>query len=228
MVSYSHNTLSSMYQKNHTNNLAYAAPHWYPGNYPPLPSTAHHTTNGQYLPGSGNGNLIGSGMMDSDAAVAYYNQHSHLHSHHLHPMFHQSSPDWTAHDNYGPPQNSTISMGPSSLAVGSNANTATNFLAQLNSQCGHDGDGSENDNNNIDLTMSNHVPPSPPNTVNSGGSQMSSPTMPNSSGGGGGNGGNGFNDSASSQNSNTAIRSANKSPYEWMKKATYQTLPAPG
>lgn len=194
MVSY-YNPLS-MYQKSHTSNLPYAPSHsWYPTNYPP----SHHTANGQYLSaGSGNGNGVDGG--DPAAASAMY-----FNPHHHHHMFHQASPDWGGHDNFGP-QNSPLlptPMGPS----------ATGGLS--------DGAGIGNHLDHMAPEDLNNVPPSPPITVNSGCSEMSSPSITNG-------GGSALNDSSSPRNSSASRPPNSKSPYEWMKKQSYQSQPSSG
>lgn len=204
MVSYYHPNPLSMYQKSHASNLPYASSHsWYPSNYGPPPP--HHTANGQYLTaGSGNG-----GAADGDPVAAYYNPHHHH-------MFHQASPDWGGHDNFGSQQSSallTSSMGPSAAHTG----------ASHHGQSTADGIGGGGHLDAMNADGMTNIPPSPPITVNSGCSEMSSPGIAN---GGGGMGGS---DDASPHLTGIPSRpSTAKSPYEWMKKPSFHSHPQPG
>lgn len=195
-VSYYHNQLSSMYQKNSAGNLAYAS-HWYPppnaSGYPSAagaPSMHHAAANGQYL----------SGLDGDAAAAAYYSQH--------HPMFTQASPDWSGHDNYGqsmmPPSMITPAMANGGSHAGQTPVTAI---------------GADDLEHLASGGLTHDAPPSPPNTVGSGSSEMSSPTMTN------GVGNTPINDSASPHHPNDGRP---KSPYDWMKKASYTSQPLPG
>lgn len=194
-----------MYNKNHAPNIPYSQPHgWYP------PYTQPHHSNNQYLSGpsgAGGGNGVGGAgsfngsVLDNDAATAaYYNSHY---------MFHQASPDYSPHDSYA--QNSSLlqsAMGPSSAAL----HLSQSIGGGLG---GHNSSGDNNSSHGIQ-----NVPPSPPITVNSGCSEMSSPGITN--GGGVGNDG-----SSPHMGSNGGL-SRPKSPYEWMKKPSYQSQPHPG
>ncbi|XP_065092835.1 homeotic protein caudal isoform X2 [Ochlerotatus camptorhynchus] len=169
MVSYYNHF--AMYPKNHSGNLPYSASSgWYPGNYqhqPPHPQ------------------FIGDG--ESSPQPMYY-PHPHV--------FHQSSPDWTGHENFStPPQATLLPHGPSPGGL----------------HLGQTTPGANNNNN-----ASEHCPdglhsiPSPPITVS--GSDMSSPGAPNGS------------SSPQIASRPTPV----KSPFEWMKKQSYQSQPNPG
>lgn len=187
-----------MYPKNHGFN------YWY--NY----STSHHANN-QYLPGSagsggssGLGGVSGIGTgLDGDPSAAssmYYNHH--------HAMFQQPSPDYSGHDTFAfaaATQNSPLlqsSMGHTSNALHLNHHHHNNSVENLSN-------GMQN------------IPPSPPITVNSGCSEMSSPGITN--GGGMGNG-----SSPPHMTNGNCNLSRPKSPYEWMKKPSYQSQSQPG
>lgn len=199
-MSYIPNSISSMYQKNHANNLQYAPPHhWYPApppssyQLPPAASSMHHSAgNGQYLTG-----------LDGEMA-AYYNQH--------HPMYSQGSPDWNLHDNFGQPLIPS-SLIPSAMTNGAHLNvnqtTSTGNSDQLNNHIGND-------------ELPHDTPPSPPNTVGSGCSEMSSPTMQN------GSGGTVLHDNTSPHNTSIGRPLSSKSPFEWIKKPSYTSQPLPG
>lgn len=170
MVSYYNHF--AMYQKNASGaNLPYSASPsaWYSSNY------HHQPPNPQFLG-------------DTDASPQVYYPHH---------VFHQSSPDWSGHENYAaPPQ--------SSLLQTSTANGNSGFL-QLNQGNSH----SHHSNNNSDHL--NDGLPSPPITV-SAGSELSSPGAPNGA------------SSPQIPSRPTPV----KSPYEWMKKPSYQSQPNPG
>lgn len=200
----------TMYQKN-ASNLPYPTSHsWYPNHGP-----SHHPNN-QYLGNptatSGGTPLSSAGSfssnLDNETAAAQNMYYQH------HPMFHQPSPDWSGHDNFAiAAQNQSLlqsAMGPSPAAL----HMSQNLNGGINN--------SNTNGENLSSQMQN-IPPSPPITVNSGCSEMSSPGITNSGGSGIGNGstsphlGNG--------NNNTPRP---KSPYEWMKKTSYQSQPTPG
>ncbi|XP_058447731.1 homeotic protein caudal [Malaya genurostris] len=170
MVSYYNHF--TMYPKNHGSNLSYSATSgWYPGNYqhqPPHPQ------------------FIGDGE-SSPQAMFYTHPHA----------FHQPSPDWSGHESFStPPQTSLLPHGPSpgGLHLGQSAA----------------GGSSSNNNANDHIGDGPHCMPSPPITVS--GSDMSSPGAPN----------------GSSSPQITSRPTPVKSPYEWMKKQSYQTQPNPG
>lgn len=204
MVSYS--TPIAMYQKNHGFNLSYSPSSWY--NYP-----ASHHPNNQYLTGSpgssGSAGLAGVGSgLDGDPSATptmYYNHH--------HPMFQQPSPDYSGHDSFAfaaAAQNSTLlqnSMGQTPNGLHLNHHHHHNSSIE-----------------NLSNGMQN-IPPSPPITVNSGCSEMSSPGITNVGGNGGGMGNEGSSPHMTSGNGNL---SRPKSPYEWMKKPSYQSQSQPG
>lgn len=118
-----------------------------------------------------------------------------------HHVFHQSSPDWAGHENYAPPQSGSLLQGPGSGSV-NNGGGPAGFLS-INQ-------ATQNGNNNDHINDGLHSLPSPPITVS--GSDMSSPGAPNGS------------SSPQLHSRPTPV----KSPYEWMKKPSYQSQPNPG
>ncbi|XP_058120651.1 homeotic protein caudal [Anopheles ziemanni] len=205
MVSYYNHF--AMYPKNHSGNLPYSATSgWYPGNYqhqPPHPQ------------------FIGDG--ESSPQPTMYYPHPHV----FHP---QSSPDWSAHENFStPPQTTLLPHGPSP-GIGSGGGGGGGGGGGLGGLGGlhlgpggpnhhhhhhhhHHSNNSAGNNNNSahdHLTDGLHSIPSPPITVS--GSDMSSPGAPTGS--------------ASPQI--TPRPTPVKSPYEWMKKQSYQSQPNPG
>lgn len=119
-----------------------------------------------------------------------------------HHVFHQSSPDWAGHENYAaPPQTSSLLSGPGS-GNGGISGPPSGFLS-INQATQNGG-------------SHDHIPdglqglPSPPITVS--GSDMSSPGAPNGS---------------ASPNIHSRP-TPSKSPFEWMKKPSYQSQPNPG
>lgn len=215
MMACFHNPLS-VYQKNHSANLSYPPTSWYQS-YPP----PHHANPNQFLGSAtagGNGGSLSSsaaGMQDNESTTpTMYYPHPHAHS-----MFHQTSPDW-AYDNFHMnSQNSSLlqSMSPSAAAI--HLNQSLN--GGLNSS-------SSNATDNLTNGLQN-VPPSPPPTVNSGCSEMSSPGI--TVGGSGGHGGSSPHiggHSTHGNNSSGGGLARQKSPYDWIKKTSYQTQPHPG
>lgn len=216
-MSYYPNPLS-VYQKNHSANLSYTPSHSFYPNYPP----PHHANPNQYL-GNAGGNSASlssaaAGMQDSEtAASTMYYPHHH--------MFHQSSPDWSGYDNFHiNSQNSSLlqsAMGPSAAAI--HLNQSLN--SGLNSSSST---ATENLSNGLQ-----NVPPSPPPTVNSGCSEMSSPGVGAvcGSGGSGGHGGSSPHIGGHGTNGNNSSGGGlarQKSPYDWIKKTSYQSQPNPG
>ncbi|GAB0096328.1 homeotic protein caudal [Sergentomyia squamirostris] len=122
-----------------------------------------------------------------------------------HPMFHQSSPDWPPHDNFTAPQNSLLHQSTPSSGSGSGgggSGTPGLHISHASAMGQSSGEHITPDG----LTSI----PSPPITVS--GSEMSSPGAPNGAG-----------------SPHTVARPAPvKSPYEWMKKASYQNQTNPG
>lgn len=118
-----------------------------------------------------------------------------------HHVFHQSSPDWAGHENYAPPQSGSLLQGPGSGSL-NNGGGPAGFLS-INQ-------ATQNGNNNDHINDGLHSLPSPPITVS--GSDMSSPGAPNGS------------SSPQLHSRPTPV----KSPYEWMKKPSYQSQPNPG
>lgn len=175
-----------------------SAPAWFP-NYMTHPG--HHANN-QFLNVAQSSMANGTnGMLDTEA-TAPFSTHYH--------MLQQPSPDWSAHDAYGLPtpgaQFYPNGMTPTSMHL--SPNNPHNTSA-----------GSENLQNNL-----TNIPPSPPITVNSGCSEMSSPGIV--SNGIGNQIGNGNSSPNLTNSEHNMTRS--KSPYEWMKKPSYQTQPNPG
>ncbi|XP_041777118.1 homeotic protein caudal-like isoform X2 [Anopheles merus] len=209
MVSYYNHF--AMYPKNHSGNLPYSATTgWYPSNYqhqPPHPQ------------------FIGDG--ESSPQPAMYYPHPHV----FHP---QSSPDWSSHENFStPPQTSLgLSHGPSpgaggtgsgsgggsggigsgALHLGQNPNLHHHHHHHHhgNNGGGNGGGGGSGGNAHDHLADGLHSIPSPPITVS--GSDMSSPGAP----------------TGSSSPQITPRPTPVKSPYEWMKKQSYQSQPNPG
>ncbi|XP_053666017.1 homeotic protein caudal [Anopheles marshallii] len=203
MVSYYNHF--AMYPKNHSANLPYSATSgWYTGNYqhqPPHPQ------------------FIGDG--ESSPQPTMYYPHPHV----FHP---QSSPDWNSHENFATSPQSGLGLthgpspgggagsgagsgggvGPGGLHLGQNPN--------LHHHHHHHHHGSTNGGNasgsnaHDHLTDGLHSIPSPPITVS--GSDMSSPGAP----------------TGSSSPQITPRPTPVKSPYEWMKKQSYQSQPNPG
>lgn len=132
----------------------------------------------------------------------------HMYHHYAPHMLPQPSPDW-GHDNYtSSPQNGSLGTTGSGNGGLGNSPGAAAFLA-LNQASAGAGSGPGNDHHH----MNDAIPslPSPPVTVHSG-SDMSSP-------------------GASGPSSSPQIPSRPtpvKSPYEWMKKPSYQSQPNPG
>lgn len=121
-----------------------------------------------------------------------------------HHVFHQSSPDWAGHENYAaPPQSGTILQGPGSIP-GNNGAPAGFLSINQATQNGNHANHNEHINDGLQSL------PSPPITVS--GSDMSSPGAPNG---------------ASSPQLHSRPTPV-KSPYEWMKKPSYQSQPNPG
>lgn len=121
-----------------------------------------------------------------------------------HHVFHQSSPDWAGHENYAPPsQTGTLLQGPGSVP-GSNGGPAGFLSINQATQNGNHTNTNEHINDGLQSL------PSPPITVS--GSDMSSPGAPNGS------------SSPQLHSRPTPV----KSPYEWMKKPSYQSQPNPG
>lgn len=182
----------------HGSNLSYSA-QWYP-NYP-----AHHPNN-QFLnaPPTSIGGTT-NGLLDSDpVASSFYNTTAHQHM--LHPTTAECFPDNYSNSQYytsgsfTPP--TSIHMSPP-IPSHHNTNSANRSADSL-----------QNGLQNI---------PSPPVTVNSACSEMSSPGVASN--------GNttiiASGDTSPNMNSNNSL-SRPKSPYEWMKKPSYQSQPNTG
>ena len=200
MVSYGvgvyHSPLT-MYQKNHASNLSYPPTHsWYPPSYPPT----HHPSNQQYLGASNAG-----ADSDSTHSPMFYNGHHH--------MFHQTSPDWTGHENYAVPSQSSASLLQSAMTPSAAALHLPQSLGGIGNANHHN--SSEHLNDGLP-----NIPPSPPATVNSACSEMSSPGVTNG-------GGNGQTSPIIGSLSGNRPSQA-QSPYDWMKKPSYQSQPHPG
>lgn len=164
-------------------------------------SRPHHQNN-QYLAGTA-GSGIGGGLESdpSAASAMYYNPH--------HPMFTQPSPDFS--DSYA-----FAAAAHNSPLLQSPMGQTTNGL-HLNHH--HHNSPIENLSNGMQ-----NIPPSPPITVNSGCSEMSSPGITN----GGGRSSGGMGNGSSSPHNGSGNLSRPKSPYEWMKKPSYQSQSQPG
>lgn len=174
-----------MYQKNHSggSNLPYTA----------SPSAAWYSSSYHHQP-------------PNAAQFLGDNEGPHQSMYYPHHVFHQSSPDWSGHENYaGPPQNGPILQGPSSGPIGNSVGGPAGFLS-INQATQSNGNSNNIDHINDGLQSL----PSPPITVS--GSDMSSPGAPNGS------------SSPHLHSRPTPV----KSPYEWMKKPSYQSQPNPG
>ncbi len=132
-------------------------------------------------------------------------QHMYHYPPHMLPP--QPSPDWVAHDNYASSsQNGSLLQNAPSVGVGSiGSSTGTAAFLSLNQ-------ATQNGPNSADH-ISDGIPlPSPPATVHSG-SDMSSP---------------GATHGPSSSPQIPSRPTPVKSPFEWMKKPSYQSQPNPG
>lgn len=191
-----------LYSQKHGSNLPYSstAPAWPYSNYPS--HHAPHHPNNQFM--SAAPTPIGSGL-DTETATFY--QH--------HMLTHSSSPDW-GHDN-------TYNLSTHNSQFFTNGMTPPSSLhlsPTINSHhSSNSGNASSADNLQNGLQ---NIPPSPPITVNSACSEMSSPGI-GSNGGNSGAIGNG--DASPNMTSNL---SRPKSPYDWMKKPSYQSQPNSG
>lgn len=141
-------------------------------------------------------------FIDTDAPP----QHMYHYPAHMLPP--QPSPDWVGHDNYtSSPQNGSLLQGSGGVGAGGggigNGPGSAAFLS-LN-QATQNGANNEHCNDALPNL------PSPPATVHSG-SDMSSP------------GATGPSSSPQIPSRPTPV----KSPYEWMKKPSYQSQPNPG
>lgn len=173
--------------------------------YHPLYSnySSHHVpSHHQFMNGSPQ-----NGILDSDAAsVAYFNPH---------PGLYQSSPEWN-HDNF-PTSNAQLFTNGGHMTPSSSLHVSPTLLSSH-----HAMNNSNGNNENLHNGLPN-IPPSPPITVNSGCSELSSPGIASN----GMNSTIGNGDASPSSNNNNNI-SRPKSPYEWIKKQSYQCQPNPG
>lgn len=198
MVSY-YNPLAAMYPKSHCANLYSGGNPWYPSNYQP--------SNAQLFAGA-----VAAASSDADGQPPmYYPPH----------MFQSSSsPDW--HDNFSTPPSVNVLQAPSTPAAGHHHHQLHNHHHH------HHANQSGGDHLNDGL----HSIPSPPITVS--GSEMSSP-----GGGGGGTGGansssattthNGLHGPGSASPHQMSMRPVPvKSPFEWIKRTSYQNQTNPG
>lgn len=188
MVSY-YNHHFGMYPKNHSGNLPYTTSSgWYSSNYQP-----HQPPHPQYM-----------GDGESSPQPMYF-PHPHV--------FHQSSPDYSAHESFStPPQTSLLPYGPSPGGGGLShlgqpgSGGTPDPLSGVNGNPNSGTSGNSGDH----LASGLHSIPSPPITVS--GSDMSSPGAP----------------TGSSSPQITPRPTPVKSPFEWMKKQSYQSQPNPG
>lgn len=164
---------------------------------------------------SGNSNLPYSA---SQSAAAWYSQNYHHQPpnaqflgdsdgppqpvYYPHHVFHQSSPDWAGHDNYSAPLQSSAGHGHGNNNIGGPIGGP--FLTSIHQTTPNGTNNNEHINDGLQSL------PSPPITVS--GSDMSSPGAPNGS------------TSPQMHSRPTPV----KSPYEWMKKPSYQSQPNPG
>lgn len=207
----------AMYPKSHCANLYPGSNPWYPSNYQ-SPSTAQ-------LFAAGAAAAAGNAVSDADggggAQPPLYYPH----------MFHQSSsPDWHPESFSTPPSvNGPLLQAANHSAGGGGGGSGAGHHHHHHHlhhhPVGHQGSGSGGALNSEHLNDGLHSIPSPPITVS--GSEMSSP------GGGGAN-------SASNNNGlhgvgglsphhNMSIRPVPvKSPFEWIKRTSYQNQTNPG
>lgn len=220
MVSY-YNPLAAMYPKSHCANLYPGANPWYPSNYQP--------SNAQLFAAAGASSAGSSVDADGQPAM-YYPPH----------MFHQSaSPDW--HDSFSTPPsvNGGLLQAPSGgtpTSAGHHHHHLHHHHHNPNQQShgggglggpggsGSGGGGGASEHLNDGL----HSIPSPPITVS--GSEMSSP-------GGGVNAGTSSHNglllhngpgSASPHHQMSMRPVPVKSPFEWIKRTSYQNQTNPG
>lgn len=190
MVSY-YNHHFGMYPKNHSGNLPYATSSgWYSSNY------QHQPPHPQYM-----------GDGESSPQPMYF----------PHPHVFQSSPDYSAHESFSAPSQTTLlPYGPSPGALSHLGHPGSGGTPD---QAGSGGGGGINGNPGNSggtpgaadhLANGLHSIPSPPITVS--GSDMSSPGAP----------------TGSSSPQITPRPTPVKSPFEWMKKQSYQSQPNPG
>lgn len=200
--------------------------------YPPAPSawysnySSHHHANNQFLNAAPSSIGAGpNGLLDSDPAAAaaaaassYYNSH-----HHHHHMLHSSSPDWV-NDNYNLQSNSQF------FSNGVTPPTSLHLSPPIQNHHTPSGNSIATANDHLTNGLSNNIPPSPPITVNSACSEMSSPGIGSNGNGGAGGGNGGVLGSAGGDDESphhTDLSRA-KSPYGWLKKASYQNQPVAG
>ncbi|XP_031619364.1 homeotic protein caudal isoform X2 [Contarinia nasturtii] len=192
-----------VYSQKHGSHLPYSSTPsaWYP-NY-----SSHHAThqmNNHILNGP---TPLGTGL-ESDTAAPFYNAHHH--------MLHSSSPDWI-HDNYNQIPNSA-----QFFANGMTPPSSLHLSPTINNLHSSNSTNANSSSDNLQNGLQN-IPPSPPITVNSACSEMSSPGI-----GSNGNSGVIANGDASPSMTSANNLSRPKSPYEWMKKPSYQSQPSSG
>lgn len=210
-----------MYPQKHASNLPYSSTPWYP-NYP-----SHHHANNQFMSAAPTGP---NGILDADspAASSFYNAHHHSH------MLHTASPDWM-HDNYN-----LASTNSQFFPNGMTPPTSLHLSPTIQSQHHTTSSSGSNrttatGNDHLTNGLTANIPPSPPITVNSACSEMSSPGIGSNGNGGsanggsnGGTGGGGGGVLGSGGVSPNTDLSRQKSPYGWLKKASYQNQPSTG
>lgn len=140
-------------------------------------------------------------FLDSDGPQHMYHYPPHM----LPP---QPSPDWVGHESYtSPSQNGSLLQNPP--GIGSAGGPGAAAFLSLN-QAAQNGPNSGTSSDHINDGLPNL--PSPPATIHSG-SDMSSP---------------GATHGPSSSPQISSRPTPVKSPYEWMKKPSYQSQPNPG
>lgn len=196
-----------MYSQKHGSHLPYSstAPAWYP-NY-----SSHHAAHqmNNHILNAPTG--LGSGL-ETDTAASFYNPHHH-------PMLHSSSPDWI-HENY----NLSAPNSAQFFANGMTPPSSLHLSPTINNHHSTNSTNASGGNENLQNGLQN-IPPSPPSsiTVNSACSEMSSPGIASN-----GNSGVIATGDASPNMTSANNLSRPKSPYEWMKKPSYQSQPSAG
>lgn len=188
-----------MYPKSHCANLYSGASPWYPSNYQP--------SNAQLFAAS----AAAASSEGNAQPPMYYPPH----------IFQSSSPDW--HESFSTPP--SVNCGPSSAA---SSGYPHHLLPHNHHNPSQDG-ASEHLNDGLHTSI-----PSPPITVS--GSEMSSPGC--ARGGGGGGGGSagtsatahiGLHGMGNASPHQMSMRPGPvKSPYEWIKRTSYQNQTNPG
>lgn len=188
----------AMYSKSHCANMYPTSNPWYSSNY-------HQPPNPQLFGGGGAAGAINVGSDNDGQPPMYYPHH----------MF-QSSPDWPSHDSFSTPPSTNSSIIQASTP--GNGGTGLNMI-QNHHLHHHHHNQNPNGGSSDHLNEGIHGMPSPPITVS--GSEMSSP-------GGNGSNNNGLHGGSSSPHQTSIRPTPAKSPYEWIKRTSYQNQTNPG